>query len=91
MAGFSKHDNQLDKIFSVNKPSQLWINAQRFEDHLRLHHQGNDDIIPLLLMMMMMEAEMVSETLVFCPQMTRLVARKNFIEFSRRETSSIIR
>jgi hypothetical protein len=34
----------------------------------------------------MMEAEMVSETLGFYPQLTRLVARENFIEFSRRES-----
>jgi hypothetical protein len=52
---------ELDKIFSGNKPCQLWIKAQRFGDHLRLHRQGNDvhirGMIPL-----MMEAEMVSET-----------------------------
>jgi hypothetical protein len=33
----------------------------------------------------MMEADMVSETLGFYPQLTRLVAR-DFIEFSRRES-----
>jgi hypothetical protein len=38
-------------------------------------------IIPL-----MMEAEMVSETLGFFPQLTLLVAREDFIEFSRRES-----
>jgi hypothetical protein len=27
-----------------NKSCQLWIKAQRFEDHLRLHRQGNDVI-----------------------------------------------
>jgi hypothetical protein len=35
---------------------------------------GND-VIPL-----MMEAEMVSKTLGFCPQLTRLVAREDFIQ-----------
>jgi hypothetical protein len=30
------------KIFSGNKACQLWIKAQRFGEHLRLHHQGND-------------------------------------------------
>jgi hypothetical protein len=57
---------------SGNKPCQLWTKAQRFGDHLCLH--------PL-----MTEAEMVSETLTIYPQLTRLVARENFIEFSRRE------
>jgi hypothetical protein len=33
-----------------------------------------------------MEAEMVSETLGFCPQLTRLVSRQDFIELSRRES-----
>jgi hypothetical protein len=33
---------ELYKIFSGNKPCQLWTKAQRFGDHLRLHHQGND-------------------------------------------------
>jgi hypothetical protein len=33
---------ELDEIFSGNKPWQLWTKAQRFGDHLRLHHQGND-------------------------------------------------
>jgi hypothetical protein len=37
-------------------------------------------IIPL-----MTEAEMDSETLGFCPQLTRLVAREDFIELSSRE------
>jgi hypothetical protein len=37
---------ELDKIFSGNKPCQLWINAQRFGDNLRLHHQGNDGLLP---------------------------------------------
>jgi hypothetical protein len=73
----------MDKIFSGSKPFQLWIKAQRFGDHLRFHYQGNDGnyIIPL-----MMEADMVSETLGFYPQLTRLVAREDFIEFSRRES-----
>jgi hypothetical protein len=48
----------------------LWLKAQRFGDHHRLHHQGNVFfIIPL-----MMETEMVSETLGFYPQLTRFVA-----------------
>jgi hypothetical protein len=38
---YFKH-KELYKIFSGNKPCQLWIKAQRFGDHLRLHHQGND-------------------------------------------------
>jgi hypothetical protein len=58
---------ELDKIFSGYKLCQLWIKAQRFRDHLRLHHQGNN-------------AEMVSETLGFCPQLTRLVAQDYFIK-----------
>jgi hypothetical protein len=32
---------ELDKI-SEKKPCQLWTKPQRFEDHFRLHHQGND-------------------------------------------------
>jgi hypothetical protein len=63
--------SELDKIFSGNKPCQLWSKVQRFGDHLRLHHH----FIPL-----MMEAEMVSETLGSCPQPTRLVAREDFID-----------
>jgi hypothetical protein len=35
---------------------------------------------------LMMEADMVSETLGFCPQVTRLVAREDFTEFSRSES-----
>jgi hypothetical protein len=31
---------EIDKLFSGNKPCQLWIKAQRFGDHLRLHYQG---------------------------------------------------
>jgi hypothetical protein len=50
-----------DKIFSGNKPCQLWIKAQCFGDHLRLHFQGND-------------LRMVSETLAFHPQLIRYVA-----------------
>jgi hypothetical protein len=34
----------------------------------------------------MIEAEMVSETLGFYPQLTWLVTREEFIEFSRRES-----
>jgi hypothetical protein len=34
----------------------------------------------------MMEAKMVSETLGFYPQLAWLVAREDFIEFSRRES-----
>jgi hypothetical protein len=33
---------ELSKFFSNNKPCQLWIKAQCFKDHLRLHHQGRD-------------------------------------------------
>jgi hypothetical protein len=33
-----------------------------------------------------MEAEMVSETFGFYPQLSRLVAREDFIEFNRRES-----
>jgi hypothetical protein len=55
---------ELDTIFSGNKLCQLWTKAQHFGDHIRLHYQGND-IIPL-----MMEAEMVSEMLGFCPQLS---------------------
>jgi hypothetical protein len=32
---------ELDNIFN-NKPCHFWIKAQRFGDHLRLRHQGND-------------------------------------------------
>jgi hypothetical protein len=38
------------------------------------------------LIPLMMEAEMVSETLGFYPQLTRLVIREDFIEFSHRES-----
>jgi hypothetical protein len=34
----------------------------------------------------MMEAGMVSETLGFCPQLTRLVALEDFTEFGHRES-----
>jgi hypothetical protein len=37
-----------------------------------------------------MEAEMVSETLGFYPQLTRLVAREDFIEFSCRESFKFV-
>jgi hypothetical protein len=33
-----------------------------------------------------MEAEKVSETFGFCPELTRLVAQEDFIEFSRHES-----
>jgi hypothetical protein len=39
------------------------------------------NIIPLIK-----EAEMVSETLGFYPQLKRFVAREEFIDFSRRES-----
>jgi hypothetical protein len=35
---------ELDKILSDNKPCQLWRKTQRFGDHIRVHHQGNDII-----------------------------------------------
>jgi hypothetical protein len=38
--------SELNKIFSGNKPCQLWIKAQCFRDHLRLHQQENDDHSP---------------------------------------------
>jgi hypothetical protein len=64
---------ELDKISSGNKPCQLWMKA-----HLHVHHQGNyvDSIL------LLMEAEMVSETLDFYPQLTRLVVREDLIMFS---------
>jgi hypothetical protein len=34
----------------------------------------------------MMETEMVSETLGFCPQLPRIVAWEDFVEFSHRES-----
>jgi hypothetical protein len=57
---------ELDKIFFGNKPCQLWLKAQRFRGH---------DVIPL-----MMETEMVSETLGFYSQLTRLDALEDFID-----------
>jgi hypothetical protein len=47
---------------------------------------GLDKIFSGNIRGMMMEAEMVSKTLGFCPQLTRLVAREDFNEFSRRES-----
>jgi hypothetical protein len=54
---------ELNKIFLGNKPCQLWTKAQHF---------GNNHFL-------MMKVEMVSETLGFCPQLTWLVARVDFI------------
>jgi hypothetical protein len=31
---------ELDKIFSGNKPCQLWTKVQRFGDRIHFHHQG---------------------------------------------------
>jgi hypothetical protein len=63
-----------DKIFLGNKPCQLWKKSNVSETI-------SASIIPL-----MMEAEMVSETLGFCSQLTRLVAQEEFIEFTLSES-----
>jgi hypothetical protein len=63
---------KFDKILSGNKPCQVWTEAQRFGDHLRLHHQG--------MMMMMMEVETALETLGFCPEFTRFAAREGLYQ-----------
>jgi hypothetical protein len=60
---------ELDKIFSGNKPCHLWIKAQHFTDHFRRNDHSPD-------------MEMVSETLGFYPQLTRLVAREDFVRIS---------
>jgi hypothetical protein len=70
---YVSHILNFDKISLGNKPSQLWTEAQCFGDH-----QQN---FPL-----MMEAEIVSETLGFCTQLTQLVVREDFIEISPRES-----
>jgi hypothetical protein len=49
--------------------------------HILTPSAVNLHIIPL-----MMEAEMVSETMGFHPQLTQLVDREDFIEFGRRES-----
>jgi hypothetical protein len=38
----SFHGNRTQKLFSDNKPCQLWMKAQRFGDHPHFHHQGKD-------------------------------------------------
>jgi hypothetical protein len=57
------------------------MKAQRFGDHLRLHHQGNvsEIISASIIIPLMMEAEMVSETLVICPQLTWLASFKSYM------------
>jgi hypothetical protein len=65
----------------TSKSCQLWIKVQRFGDNLRLHHQGND---------IKAEEEMVSETMGFYPQLTRLVAR-DFMSSVSVKASSLIR
>jgi hypothetical protein len=64
-----------NKIFSGTQPRQLFAGRnQRFGNYLCPHHQGCD------------VTEIVPETSVSnCNQLTRLCAREDFIEFSRRE------
>jgi hypothetical protein len=70
----------------------LWTIDQLFGYHLRLHLStdvgGGDGLRydGLHIIPVMMEAEMVSETLDFYPQLTQLVAQEDFMEFSRRES-----
>jgi hypothetical protein len=61
------------------QPRQLVAGRnRRFGNHLCPHHQGSD---------VMMGTEMVLEMSVSsCNQLTRLRAREDFIEFSRRES-----
>jgi hypothetical protein len=81
-----------NKILSGNKPCQFWTGAQRSADLLR-HHQGNNvmgDRCVTFIISLMMEAAKVSETLGSCPELTRLVARENFIDFCHRENFQVI-
>jgi hypothetical protein len=57
--------------------------VQKIGIKLRSDIQGVQKYIRLeaFIKGIMMEAEMASETLGFCPQLTRLVARKDFIVF----------
>jgi hypothetical protein len=56
-----KITNEHHKIFSGNRPCQLWTKAQ-------------SQTISATSIPLMMETEMVSETLGFCPQPTLLVS-----------------
>jgi hypothetical protein len=75
---------EYNKIFSGTQSRQLIAGRNRlFRNHLCPHHQGCDVTgYPERSLY----TEIVPETSVFtCNQLTRLCAREDFIEFSRRE------
>jgi hypothetical protein len=73
------------KIFSGNQPRQLVLERnRRFGNHLRPSHRTFEATCHIRTLMM--GTEMVPETSVsFYNQLTPLIAREYFIEFSRHE------
>jgi hypothetical protein len=69
-----------DEIFSDCQPCKLVKNSRHFRDHLCPHHQGQDH------QTLVMGTQMVPETSVIYNQLTRLMAREQIFNFSRRES-----